>query len=799
MISNLNVRSKLFTMVTPALVSLCVLGGLGVQSRLSDQRLAAARRDVVAANSAASTLLHEVQLERVLIATHSVIADAVPLSTLAQQQDRTDAAATRAKALVGSLDVTGLTTSEDADPRADRDRLVARISSIASVRSESAGKSPGEQVDRYDDLADGLITSIGSLEFASDSGASAAVSRHWMAAGIEAQMAAAAKASLALGGAGAPSDIDIAGAVAELSVRSSLFLDSFAVYGGAAGRDELRAAQQMLAFEISNEAFDQMSTREGAAAFSTDPVTWPNVVAGRLDALTRIEAASFDRDLRRLEVEVAVAQEAARLFAASVAATLLLLGLLSLVVSRDIIRALRRLTDSAREITKAQLPALVDALKTGTAMPEKLGFTEIDVSSGDEFAEVGRAINELGRATAEVAAEQHRSMRKGIGDIFVNLARRNQSLLDRQIQFIDRLEENEQDADQLEHLFKLDHLATRMRRNADSLLVLAGAEAQRRRPRDVSMSDVIRIAVGEVEEFSRISLAAIDPAEIRGDAGSDVTHLLAELMENGTQYSPPERNVDVIGHRVADGGYVVAISDQGVGMSSDRIAEANAALLNPPPVGLAMSRSLGFVVAATLAARHGVTIRLSESGSGGLSAQVTIPAALMVQHEDDTRSTAPNTAPPVVDADFTGSGWTLDGEYVAPAVTSPFPASGPPRFDPAKFDLASFAPGRVAESVPDAEPPARLADAVPAGDRFEAGLNSLLGIEDEPRRAPSSSGSGADLPQRQPGATASSFESPPEFLMASQTREPDDVRSVLSRYRSGLVTGRADAEGGEQS
>ena len=155
--------------------------------------------------------------------------------------------------------------------------------------------------------------------------------------------------------------------------------------------------------------------------------------------------------------------------------------------------------------------------------------------------------------TVEVAEEQGALLRKGIGDIFINLARRNQTLLDRQIEFIDQLEANEEDPDQLDNLFKLDHLATRMRRNAESLLVLAGAEPPRRRGRPVALADVVRVAIGEVEDFARISLLALDDVTVGGNVAVDLAHLLSELMENATHFSPPDTTVEIVGHRSDDG------------------------------------------------------------------------------------------------------------------------------------------------------------------------------------------------------------------------------------------------------
>ena len=191
-----------------------------------------------------------------------------------------------------------------------------------------------------------------------------------------------------------------------------------------------------------------------------------------------------------------------------------------------------------------------------------------------------------------------------MGDLFVNLARRNQSLVQRQLELLDDLERNEHDPAALDALFKLDHMATRMRRNAESLLVLSGAEQPRQWQQPIALIDVVRAAAAEIADFPRVELVGIDDdLAVSGRAVSDVAHLLAELLENATSFSPPDTAVVVSG-AVSATGFVLAVSDQGIGMAPDRIAEANTLLAHPPVVGLALSRALGLHVVGSLAQRH---------------------------------------------------------------------------------------------------------------------------------------------------------------------------------------------------
>ena len=287
-----------------------------------------------------------------------------------------------------------------------------------------------------------------------------------------------------------------------------------------------------------------------------------------------------------------------------------------------------------------QLPGLVSGLRSPGADDQSYllaTIRPIEVRSQDEIGQLAEAFNTVQAVAVDVAAEQADLLRKGIGDIFVNLARRNQVLIDRQIEFLDELEAAENDPDQLGQLYRLDHLATRMRRNAESLLVLAGIESTRKRTKPVPLVDVVRAAIGEVEDYVRVEIAEFEEVEITGNAAVDLGHLLAELLENATNFSPPTSRVEIHG-AAKESGYVLTIVDEGIGMSEEQIADANALLAKPPPVGLALTRSLGFTVVGRLAARFGVGVRLTASPAGGVSAIVHVPRLLLVIDETETRA-----------------------------------------------------------------------------------------------------------------------------------------------------------------
>jgi hypothetical protein len=226
-------------------------------------------------------------------------------------------------------------------------------------------------------------------------------------------------------------------------------------------------------------------------------------------------------------------------------------------------------------------------------------------------------------------------LRRNIADSFVNLGRRNQNLLSRQLDFITELERNETDPDALASLFRLDHLATRMRRNAESLLVLAGIDPPRKWAAPVRLNDVIRAALSEIEDYQRVTVVAVEPATVIGSAAAGLAHLLAELMENAVTFSAPDQTVEVRGRSLSEGGYMLAVIDQGLGMSPDELEAANRRLAGTESFTIAPSKYLGHYVTGNLASRHGITVRLQSSavgglvGGGGITATIALPPALL--------------------------------------------------------------------------------------------------------------------------------------------------------------------------
>lgn len=305
----------------------------------------------------------------------------------------------------------------------------------------------------------------------------------------------------------------------------------------------------------------------------------------------------------------------------TVAALGTLLG--AFVMGRSISRGVGEVSAATDKIASRDLIDILDTLRSPETDVSAIGKPNLDISRGDEIGDLARSLHGLHGSLVEVAGRQMDALRSGISNIFVTLARRNSSLVDRQLAVLDELEDREESSRILAGYYRLDHLATRMRRNAESLLVLAGSESQRIWAKPTDMSDVVRAAVGEVDEYQRIEVPALEPARMSGSAVSDISHLLAELLENAVQFSPPSEPVRVTGLFESDG-YQITVSDRGVGMTEARVAELNRILEKPPALGLSVEPTLGMYVVSKLAHRHGVRVELTR-GVPGITARVTVP------------------------------------------------------------------------------------------------------------------------------------------------------------------------------
>ena len=342
------------------------------------------------------------------------------------------------------------------------------------------------------------------------------------------------------------------------------------------------------------------------------------------------------------------AEQSAQFTAILTAVVLLLVLIATLVVARSLVLPLRRLRAGALDIATVQLPERVRHLAEAADPSTSLEVAPIDVLSADEIGQVARAFDQVHSEAVRLAGNEA-MLRTSFNAMFVNLSRRSQALIERLARTIDSLEQNEEDPDRLSYLFAMDHLVTRMRRNSENLLLLAGHDSARKWSEPVSLADVARAAISEIEQYARVVLSVQPGVSVSGQAVSDVVRLLAEIIENATIFSPKDTQVRVSAQELTSGGVLIEVSDSGVGISEARLAEMNLRLINPPVIDVSVSRHMGLFAVARLAERHGVRVRLRAGSPQGLTALVWLPDSLT---ERGTRPYGGWSQPRAVQADF---------------------------------------------------------------------------------------------------------------------------------------------------
>ncbi|MEU4807236.1 nitrate- and nitrite sensing domain-containing protein [Actinosynnema sp. NPDC023587] len=349
-------------------------------------------------------------------------------------------------------------------------------------------------------------------------------------------------------------------------------------------------------------------------------------------------ARQFDRVLRGLEDQLKASaarlqdetSDRAGLASAILLASLFAAVAVGFVVGSYLLRSLRALRVAALDVAQHRLPTLVAQLREDVTAPD-VTIDPVPVHTREEFGQLARAFDAVHRQAVSSATEQA-ELRTGMRNAFINLSRRSQSLVERQLRLMEELERREEQPEQLSGLFKLDNLATRMRRNNENLMVLSGSDMARRFTRPVPLGDVLRASASEIEQYQRIVFQGTPPVEVVGYAAGDVVRLIAELMDNATTFSPPRTQVVVGGRGRPGGGVLVDVVDVGVGMSEEDLVEANAkiarAAADEEAGDLPVSRQLGLYVVGRLAGRHGIQVALREQGEG-VRAVVALPAELV--------------------------------------------------------------------------------------------------------------------------------------------------------------------------
>ncbi|HEY4332799.1 MAG TPA: ATP-binding protein [Ilumatobacteraceae bacterium] len=444
---------------------------------------------------------------------------------------------------------------------------------------------------------------------------------------------------------------------------------------------------------------------------------------------------------------------------AALGALVVLCLVIAFAVRRSIVRPIKALSTQASKVANSELAIAVHRIQSQPADAPAATIAPFVLDTNDELADLGTSFNSVQNTALALATEQANA-RRTVSENLVNIARRTQTLLGRSLTSLSDMEQGERDPEVLENLFRLDHLTTRMRRNAQSLLVLAGAEQNRLWSPAVSVGDVLRAAVSEIENYSRVDLGELGTVAIQGALAPDIAHLLAELLENATTFSSPSTRVMVVGRAILDG-HQIAIVDYGIGMSPDELREANAALGRKSDFDTASSRMLGFQVVARIAARYGIQVVLAQTaGATGITAIVRLPLTVL----DDRLTPAP-LAPELAPA-----------PAIQPTLAAPTPPAPPASLMPAGAASGAVTDAELWAMVGGPPAPATAAPVVPAPVDVTPAPVLASGLAKRVR--------GAQLPDL--GTVAVDDE--------ALSRPPEQVRNSLSSLQRGTDLGRLHAD-----
>ncbi|MBO2446096.1 nitrate- and nitrite sensing domain-containing protein [Actinomadura barringtoniae] len=521
---------------------------------------------------------------------------------------------------------------------------------------------------------------------------------------------------------------------------------------------------------------------------------------------------------------------------------ILLTAILMLRFGRRISRDLLGLQGAARDLADQRLPGVVTRLKRGDDVDVVAEAPPLEVGKTAEVANVAAAFSTVQRTAIEAAVGQA-ELRKAVNGVFQNLARRNQSLLHRQLAMLDTLERKASDPDDLSDLFAIDHLTTRMRRHAEGLIILSGSTPGRGWRHPVGVLDVLRGSIGEIEDYARVEVVSTAEEGIVGAAVADVVHLLAELLENAVTFSPPNTAVEVDAGLVGRG-FVVEIQDRGLGMNAEKLAGINRQLAQEPEFDLAGGEQLGLFVVGTLAHRHGINVTLQPNGYGGVTAIALLPHSLVVspdkigvaeqapehsgeyraEHSGEHRVHQTGEYPAQSPAYATGAhstGAHSTGAHSTGAHSMPTPPPpgqhGPAQHDPFKpplndplsaplqataYDpLSASAHDPLSAPVPPASSaPAPPAPQSPQSTPYADASYGDAGTHAGTSGAAASAGTHAGMPRRvrranlAPQLRDTGPQSAPDEEQQPaerQARSPERARSVMSSMQSGWRRGRA--------
>ncbi|MEV6234119.1 nitrate- and nitrite sensing domain-containing protein [Saccharopolyspora shandongensis] len=618
-------------LLVPTLAALGV-GGIRVYDGLATQSRLNTIVEQVELGQQASNLTHELQRERDFAIVFTTANGGNAGADYAAQGQRVDAAVQQLRAYDDRV------ADFSPEVRSAYQSATHRLDSLGALRATINDRFTGPQtLVAYNSVLDNLLQ----------------INRMIATSAVNTQVSQTARAAEALGR-----------AKEQLAQQRSILLSAGLLNRFLTGQtDAVRAANAR--FEAAYAEFENAATPEQRALYSArvagaevddseqieqsaliaadrkqqslgiDPLEWGTQSGKRTDLVRSVEdsvLADFHDDATELADSAwwSVVRDSALLL------LLLLVAFgVAAYIARSMLRPLRTLRYGALEIAQKSLPEAIEKVNENPSAATQITVPPVPVHSSEEIGQVARTFDAVHQQALRLAAEQA-LLRTNVNDLFVNLARRSQTLVQRQLALIDRLEQDEQDPDQLSSLFELDHLATRMRRNNENLLILGGTDLTRRMMRPVPLNEVLGAAVSEVEQYARVAVVDAPDLAIQGRVVNDFVHLVAELLENATVFSNPDTEVTVrTAYRRQE--LVIEIRDRGVGIDASEIDEINDRLTRPPEIDVAVSRRMGLFVVGQLSRRHDIRVELHNNDNleGGVTATVHLAGELVVQLTPD--------------------------------------------------------------------------------------------------------------------------------------------------------------------
>jgi signal transduction histidine kinase len=632
-VNSWSLRTKVaVVLVVPAAVAL-VLGGVRVSSQLDEANRLSAVRDQLTVLQDAVSLADLVALEMVAavppIPGERVERQAAVDEKIAAIRDNAgfaslpgDVSRKLSDALDGLSDARQQAATNDKDPVTEAFAYREAIADLGELMPRAVSFA------RADELDDRAATVLSLLLM---------------------RAALASEEALIATGNGAPVSADVAASVQHSSAEEAVLVQQLAVAFPAAELPRFAKATQ--SWSGRRDAIQDAVAKNRTADLQ-------KLLPGLRDEAADLRTLADERFTGLVDtfsVRTNEARSDALRDAAIVLGALLAALAIALTVARSLLLPVRKLRAAALSVAHDQLPKTVERVRGG----ERVDWRTVEplaLHTDEEIGQLARAFDDMHQQAVRLAGEQA-ELRHQVSEMFMTLSRRSQSLVELQLGVIESLEADEHDPRRLDGLFRLDHLATRLRRNGENLQVLAGGTPAKRGNRPVSVVEMLRAATSEVKDYRRVTLGHAPNASVRASAASDVVHILAELLENATRFSPPDRKVVLSADRGADGGLLFEVIDAGLGMAPDDLDGANDRLATTDAIGPETTRRMGLFVVGLLAARHHVTVRLrstyDRAKQAGITASVHVPGAL-VRVDGTPETAAPAAAPtPPVPADST--------------------------------------------------------------------------------------------------------------------------------------------------